>query len=713
MITFAVVTAMFAYMLRMRSDLQASIRMLVHRIETLESAAVPAARLDVGRDPDRVVRTPVASSLASPRLPTRIQPSISVPPPAAPVFTASVAADPGRPDSLETEIGSRWLLYVGVIALVVGSAYFEKLAIEKNWIGERARVIEGILAGLALIGGGRRFVRRGYDVYGQIIAGGGVAVLYVSVYSASTLYALIGRGAAIAALCAVTALAAWLADRYRSQGLAVMAVGGGFATPFLLPSTTDAQVMLFTYDGVLIAATMYLSHRRIWPLLNIVSYALTCLTVLSWAAGFYTSSKYLVTEAYLTIYCGMFLYILFRVRRSDARAAFVAEVVLWSVPILYYVSSLAVLEPHSIALLVFLGVVASVGAALAPFGYATIRLAVWCGVAVPLIVWVNGHGNGGWLVPGAIAIGAIYAVNLLALLYVMRSEEGLAEPDVALLHLNPLVLFGAGYLLITRAYPDATSVLALVAAVWNVAVGGALWRARHAFALHFAAVASTLFAIAVGLEFGGEARTIGWSAEGAAIVWLAVREKRAWLRGVGLGVFGVAVIQLMALLAMRPPVDYTVVLNWRTSCGVFVITLLYVLAWLHRFERVGPISAATPFVLAANILTLFLLTAEISAYWYVRSTNSPPNASRLARELMLSVVWAGYATGLIVVGLWRRYSALRYMAMVVFGITILKVFFFDLEQLEQVYRVLSVIVLGVLLLLTSYLYNQSRRSSRI
>ena len=47
----------------------------------------------------------------------------------------------------------------------------------------------------------------------------------------------------------------------------------------------------------------------------------------------------------------------------------------------------------------------------------------------------------------------------------------------------------------------------------------------------------------------------------------------------------------------------------------------------------------------------------------------------------------------------------------VFAVTILKVFFFDLDELEQIYRVMSVIGLGVLLLLTSYLYN--RRTRRI
>jgi len=75
---------------------------------------------------------------------------------------------------------------------------------------------------------------------------------------------------------------------------------------------------------------------------------------------------------------------------------------------------------------------------------------------------------------------------------------------------------------------------------------------------------------------------------------------------------------------------------------------------------------------------------------------------------MLSITWALYATLLIVVGLKRRYAPIRYFAMAVFVITIVKVFAIDLAELDRIYRVLSVVGLGVTLLVTSYLYQRSR-----
>jgi hypothetical protein len=72
----------------------------------------------------------------------------------------------------------------------------------------------------------------------------------------------------------------------------------------------------------------------------------------------------------------------------------------------------------------------------------------------------------------------------------------------------------------------------------------------------------------------------------------------------------------------------------------------------------------------------------------------------------LSLAWAAYATAAIVVGIRRRYAPIRYFAMLLFAITILKVFVVDMAELERVYRIVSVIGLGVMLLATSYLYQR-------
>ena len=64
------------------------------------------------------------------------------------------------------------------------------------------------------------------------------------------------------------------------------------------------------------------------------------------------------------------------------------------------------------------------------------------------------------------------------------------------------------------------------------------------------------------------------------------------------------------------------------------------------------------------------------------------------------------AAGLTAVGITRRYAPLRYLALVVFGITVLKVFIVDFSQLDSVYRIVSSVALGLLLMGASYLYQR-------
>ena len=107
-------------------------------------------------------------------------------------------------------------------------------------------------------------------------------------------------------------------------------------------------------------------------------------------------------------------------------------------------------------------------------------------------------------------------------------------------------------------------------------------------------------------------------------------------------------------------------------------------------------------LIAAQLITVMLITSEIDAYWSAR-------ADALTRELAKSVALAAYATFAIVIGLRRDYAPIRYFAIALFGLTTIKVFFVDMAQLERVYRILSIIGLGIAMLVTSYLYQRARR----
>ena len=65
-----------------------------------------------------------------------------------------------------------------------------------------------------------------------------------------------------------------------------------------------------------------------------------------------------------------------------------------------------------------------------------------------------------------------------------------------------------------------------------------------------------------------------------------------------------------------------------------------------------------------------------------------------------------YGAALMIVGFRRRAPFLRWLSLGLLAITVGKVFLYDLSALQRVYRILSFIGLGVLLLAISFAYQK-------
>jgi uncharacterized membrane protein len=82
------------------------------------------------------------------------------------------------------------------------------------------------------------------------------------------------------------------------------------------------------------------------------------------------------------------------------------------------------------------------------------------------------------------------------------------------------------------------------------------------------------------------------------------------------------------------------------------------------------------------------------------------NRLRNLRHLLLSGSWLLYSIILLILGFWRRITRLRIIAIFLLGVSILKIFIYDLSFLETLYRIFSFIGLGLILLIASYLYQR-------
>lgn len=223
--------------------------------------------------------------------------------PVAPVATASspVMHEPKRRD-LESAIGGKWFNWIGIIAVIIGVAFFLKFAFDKQWIGPGPRIILSAIVGVSLLYIGERLRGRGLKAYAHVLSGGGILILYLADFAAYNFYNLIGQPLAFVLMAVVTTTAVLLAVRLNALAIAILGLIGGFATPLLLSTGVDNEIGLFTYIALLDAGVLAVAYFKRWRSLDFLSFAGTVAITLGWAYTFFTPHKVWTTLVFLSIF---------------------------------------------------------------------------------------------------------------------------------------------------------------------------------------------------------------------------------------------------------------------------------------------------------------------------------------------------------------------------------------------------------------------------
>jgi uncharacterized membrane protein len=116
-------------------------------------------------------------------------------------------------------------------------------------------------------------------------------------------------------------------------------------------------------------------------------------------------------------------------------------------------------------------------------------------------------------------------------------------------------------------------------------------------------------------------------------------------------------------------------------------------------------------VISPNLTIGFDLLLYISVLWIISSELINWLAIRQYSELYrlgISILWGIYALGMVVIGIWKNRKNLRIMAISLFAVTLIKLFFYDISHLATIPRTIIFVSLGILLLVISFLYNKFR-----
>jgi len=590
----------------------------------------------------------------------RQQARSSEPPPPPPLEAAVAAPAPPPPPSfnplrqpaestgtkpqasLEDRLGSQIFNRIAIVAILIGATLFLKLAMDNHWIGARGRVLVGLIAGAGLVLWSERFRKREFAAFSYSLKAIGSGVLYLSLWAAFQLYHLMPANAAFALMLLVTLWNAWMAWAQSSELLAAYAIAGGFATPLLLVTGGNHEVFLFAYILTIDLATVVL------------------------------------------------------VRLEEARAKNWSRLILAALP-------------------------------------ATI---------VYFIGWFSSFYSPDQLASTSVFIALFFFAFLTVPFDLSRPSEGSAEGSSAkarqadaitsvLLPLANAVFASLAFysVLEDSGHHTALPWVALAFAALYLAVMR-LPQTVVAKAVHLS-LAVLFLTITIPLKASGRWITIGWLAEGVALLWISARlesnetgeevyaqsaaSAHRMLRclsalALTLGFFGLIFHAFWTFDSV-----HTAFFNARFATELAGILALGIAAFISTraaTSETAPGSAVFPnwhqiaatSTVALNLVALCAGVREIETFWSHGLTCYYCADAPLQTALSISGFFMLYGAALLAVGFWKRSPFLRWQALILLLVAILKTFLYDVRSLSQGYRVASFLGLGVLLLGVSFFY---------
>lgn len=706
---------------------------LLSRINNLERKVVELQGVKL---PQQISVSPSVSVPAQ----STPQAPVSIPVPQKPISISSFIpkAEPSaitHSDGTEFAVGAKLFTAIGVIALFIGVGFFLRYAIQNNWINEPMRVMLGITFGLIVAGTGH-FLKRKYESYGLTLVGGGVGIIYLSVYAAYAFYGLITLPIAFVILAIVTALGAALSVYYNSLPLISYSLVGAFFIPLLLPMS-DSVHTLFVYLLILNIGVLLIARYKIWPGLTAGSLIGTTLISLNWV-GLYGRSMVAETLMYLTvIYLVYIVTTIINYIRRDRNYRGVDGFILYAVPTAYFILSANVLEDQQeiSILLLGMGIFYAIGAillrvALKHEGEITKLSNIMLVIASIGFVGATAlHFEGSTLtIFWALEAVAMFAIGIvlntranrmaaiiLAFLTVLRAlvsdmvitsaadpffnERSLVLACVAL----PFIIFWLYYHLYQKqdVLQDEKLAGRFVGALGIYSILF-LWITLEAFVLIkvktylYLPLIWTLFMIVtIAISFVAREKIFRYCSYMLAVI-------------VGVTLF---------FSQWSLPQDYYfTVTNIRVLSTVVFIAVIALVLWLFT-QYADQITKDEKTMAKIGLATIigfifWLISLEVLDFFnnQIRSIQNGQGQYALidsienTKRVALSAAWLVYALVSLAVGIIYRSVFVRYFSMGLFMITILKIFLYDTSNLSDIYRFVSYISLGIILLLAGFAY---------
>jgi uncharacterized membrane protein len=757
-----------------RSELQ--------RIKSLDK--IKADELQISK-PEAITIPPVkeeAKEVIVP--PTAIEEKIVVPEPVVfehkterPVFvpasepiqpTSVKPKEPGffeRNPDLEKFIGENLINKIGIAILVIGIGFFVKFAIDQGWIIPAGRVAIGILCGAILVGIAH-YTRNTFRAFSSVLVGGGLAIFYLTIaiaYHEYKLFGLHGKEIAFGIMVLITIFSVVLSILYDRKELAILALIGGFGSPFMVSDGSGNYQVLFTYIAILNTGMIVLSYFKRWNAINVIAFVFTIILYIGWLIKVFNYDEeplpYIGALLFATLFYLLFfaMNIVNNVKENKAFLMFELSILI-SNTFLYYSAGMFILKGIHGGLyqglftmliaafnfifayllyknkkvdtnLVYLliGLVLTFVTLSAPIQLEGNYITLFWSAESVLLLWLSQKSGITLMKVGACIISFLMVISLvLDWNHAYSSFDGI------------LPLF------INKAFAASCMVIASISATifllkkekeeflfLNVDIGayanileciflvvaylGGLLEVYYQFESRFKWVhayldITPLYTCCYNLVF-------------ILLFSIYVRYRKVQWLEIFPAIATVFVSQVYLIYYNEISVDVRNEYLLDSSALGFhyyfhyvdVLLLLILLAHTFTIVKNKFIKSAIQFkayLWIASFITIYVLSAELVNIVLVSSFKPGSDMYALSHQTYkvgFPILWGVSSFVLMVLGMKFKIKTLRIISLTIFGVALLKMFIFDIQEMSEGGKIAAFISLGVLLLIISFMYQKLKK----
>jgi len=666
--------------------------------------------------------------------------------------------------NLEKLIGENLISKIGIAILVLGVGIGTKYAIEHELISPLTRIILGYLVGLGLLGFAIKLKKK-YDNFSAVLLSGAMAILYFITFAAYTFFGLLPLTLTFAMMVVFTVFTVLASLNYNKQVIAHIGLTGAYAVPFLLSDGSGKVVVLFTYMAIINVGILVLAFRKYWKELNYVAFALTWIIFISWYLSAYQADKHVeVASVFLCVFFVSF-YVTFLAYKVVQKEKFVMRDILLILAnsFIFYGTGYALINTLQTGNQ-FLGVF-TLGNAILHFGVSAViyrqklgdrnlfylvsgLVLVFIAIAIPVqldgnwvtLLWAGEAALLFWIGRTrkvAVYEGISFGVMFLACLsllqdwvvsnnYYTGQAVSIPLPFINIQFLSSLLFMAAfGFIIRLSRETKYPSVLIIQTElsknILNLLQCILLLILYVTFFIEIASVFDQAYLKTEGYRFHDYSiisfKTI-WLINYSLFFTTALcyvnlkRIKNNSLGKIALLLTGVAVILFLtaglfslsdlrdSYLKPEATSPYTATLFHLiiryVSFGFVALAFLSQRLYL-KSQSDSRLKNTFPIVVHSTIL--WILTSELINWLDIAGSSE-------SYKLGITILWGVYSLAMIALGIWKKNKDVRITAIVLFGVTLAKLFLYDLANLTTVSKTIVLVSLGILLLIISFLYNK-------